>query len=214
MAVLSAEFGPGKRIPNDHMVAKRLANAVAEFVTRLERESLSGEVAEQLSKLLRAEQHLLACADQSLEIARAQRDLRAVNDEQLQAKLSQYRLEVVHLMELSNIDIEVFTIAECQLQLGRMQVAYDEVKAELLQAGAQLRIDIPLMILILEQNSRIRRMARQMYKAIEFLGVLYITTEARMPKSDESDEIDEVSENTAEPAEAETVDAEQSDAKT
>ena len=66
------------------------------------------------------------------------------------------------------------------------------------------------MILILEQNSRIRRMARQMYKAIEFIGVLYITTEARMPKTDEPDESDEVSKNTGEVAEAETIAAEKS----
>ena len=182
LAILSAEFGPGKRIANDHMVAKRLANAVAEFIKRLGRETLSGEVAEQLSSLLRAEQHLLACADQSLEIARAQRELKSVSDSYLQERITQYRLEVVHFMELSNLELEGFSVTECQAQLERMQIAYDDVKAALLHAGAKLRVEIPVMINILEQNSRIRRMARQMFKAIQFLGALYMTTEVRLPQ--------------------------------
>ena len=108
LEALSTESVPGKRIASDHVVATTLANAVAGFITRLERSALSGEVAEQLAKLLRAEQHLLACADQALEVARAQAELESVDDAELMAGLARYRVEVVDLMKLANPDAEGF----------------------------------------------------------------------------------------------------------
>lgn len=66
LEALSTESVVGKAIASDHMVVRNLSQAVAEFITRLEKGSLSGEVAEQLARVLRAEQHLLACADQAL----------------------------------------------------------------------------------------------------------------------------------------------------
>ena len=63
-----------------------------------------------------------------------------------------------------------------------MQVAYDDLKEELLQAGAELRIPIPAMIDILEQNSRIRRMPRQMVKAMRYLSELSMVAEVKFPE--------------------------------
>ncbi|MDH5767249.1 MAG: hypothetical protein OEZ38_14635, partial [Gammaproteobacteria bacterium] len=54
------------------------------------------------------------------------------------------------------------------------------LKEELLQAGAELRIPIPAMIDILEQNSRIRRMPRQMVKAMRYLSELLMVAEVKL----------------------------------
>ena len=64
--------------------------------------------------------------------------------------------------------------------------SYDDVKAELLLAGAELRMSVPLMIDILEQNSRIRRMARQMFKAMSCLSELHTVTEVQLPEASET----------------------------
>ena len=64
--------------------------------------------------------------------------------------------------------------------------SYDDVKAELLLAGAELRIPVPLMIDILEQNSRIRRMARQMFKAMSYLSELHTVAEVQLPETGET----------------------------
>jgi phosphate:Na+ symporter len=170
LEALSTESVPGKRIASDRMVANKLSCAVAEFITRLERGALSGEVALQLAKLLRAEQHLLACADQALEVARAQAELEGVTDTELMAGLARYRVEVVDLMKRANPEAEGYSFAECEAQLQRVQTSYDDVKEALLRAAAGLRIPVPVMIELLEQNSRIRRMARQMFKATQLLG--------------------------------------------
>ncbi len=183
LEVLSTESVPGKRLASDHGVANKLASAVAEFITRLEKRSLSGEVAEQLAKMLRAEQHLLACADQALDVARAQVGLERVADAEVMEGLSRYRVEVISLMKLADPEVEGFSITECEAQLQRVQASYDDVKETLLHAGAGLRIPVPAMIDILEQNSAIRRMARQMYKAILYLGGLYTAAEVQAPET-------------------------------
>jgi len=185
LEVLSTESVPGKRLASDHGVANKLASAVAEFIARLEKGALSGEVAEQLAKMLRAEQHLLACADQALDVARAQVELESVDDAAVMEGLARYRVEVVNLMKSSDPEVEGFSIAECEAQLQRVQVLYDDVKETLLHAGAELRIPVSAMIDILEQNSAIRRMARQMYKAIRYLGGLYTPAEVAVSEAAE-----------------------------
>jgi len=89
-------------------------------------------------------------------------------------------------MELANPDAEGFSFADCETQLGRVQTSYDDVKAALLRAGAGLRIPIPGMIDVLEQNSRIRRMARQMVKAMHYLSEIYTVAGVQAPEAAEA----------------------------
>lgn len=182
LEALSSEFVPSVRIRRDFIVARKLSNEVAKFITHLERGMLGEEVSEQLTKVLRTEQHLLACADQALEIARMQADVEDVTDEKIMKEISRYRAEVVSLMKMANPEEEDFSFAACELQLDVVQAAYDDVKEMLLHAGAALRIRIPVIIDILEQNSRIRRMPRQMVKAMHHLNEISMIAEVRLPE--------------------------------
>ncbi len=182
LEALSSEFVPSMRIRRDFIVARKLSSEVANFITQLERGMLSKEVSEQLAKVLRTEQHLLACADQALETARMQAEVENVTDEIVVEGISRFRAEVVSLMKIANPEEEDFSFTECELQLDQMQLAYDEVKAALLLAGAELRIAIPVMIDTLEQNSRIRRMPRQMVKAMRYLNEISMIAEVRLPE--------------------------------
>ncbi len=188
LEALSTESAPGKNIANDHRVAKNLSSAVAEFITRLEKASLSGDVATQLAKVLRAEQHLLACADQALDVVRAQLGLGVVTDEKLMEDIAHYRAEVVSLMKMANPEEEGFSFEDCEAQMQQVQIAYDALKAELLQAGAELRIPIPLMIDILDQNNRIRRMPRHMVRAMHYLSELSMVANVKLPEQEQEPE--------------------------
>jgi phosphate:Na+ symporter len=183
LEALSTEFVGVKRISVDYAVAQKLSQAVAVFITQLEKGVLSEEVAEQLATVLRAEQHLLACAEQSVAIVSAQAELEAITDTSLMQGLAHYRADVVALMKLANPEEEAFSFAACDAQLLQVQNSYDDVKAALLLAGAELRIPIPLMINVLEQNSRIRRMVRQMVKAMRHLGELYTVAGVHVPET-------------------------------
>ena len=185
LEALSTEFVTVKRMSADYTVAKKLSQAVAVFITQLEKSVLSAEVAEQLATVLRAEQHLLAGAEQSMLVVRAQAELEAVSDTKLMASLAHYRAEVVALMKLANPEEEAFSFAACDAQLQQVQLAYEEVKAALLRAGAELRIPIPVMTNVIEQNSRIRRMVRQMVKAMRHLSELYTVAGVHKPEARE-----------------------------
>lgn len=195
LEALSSEFVPSMRIRRDFLITQKLSNAVAKFITKLERGMLSEEISEQLAKVLRAEQHLLSCADQALEIARMQVEVDVVTDEKIIEGISRYRADVVSLMKMANPEEENFSFAECELQLDKVQVAYADVKEMLLTAGAELRISFPVVIDILEQNSRIRRMPRQMVRAMRYLSELSMIANVRSPepetelKTDQSDDL-------------------------
>jgi len=100
--------------------------------------------------------------------------------------LSHYRAEVVKLISMTNPDEKEFSIIDCEDQLRQVQNVYDDVKKVLLLAGAELRIPVQNMIDLLEQNSRIRRMARQMIKAIHLLNELNVVSEVKVPEIDEN----------------------------
>lgn len=177
LETISSESTPASSIYSDHMIAKKLAGAIAKFISMLERGMLSKDTADQMANLLRAEQHLLACADQAFEIARTQAELQSITDAELMKQVALFRSEVVNLIEIANPESDAFSLLNCETQLERVQVAYDDTKTILLQAGAELRTPIPGVIDTLEQNSQIRRMARQLVKAMRFLSLKYATTE-------------------------------------
>lgn len=190
LATLSTESTPEKHIATDHIIAKKLADAIADFISLLGRGVLSGETSQQMTRLLRAEQHLLASADQALEISREQTELKAIENTDLIEQVAHYRSEVVHLMELANPESEDFSFADCEAQLARVQVVYDETKSKLLLAGAELRAPVPAVIDTIEQNSQIRRMARQMTKAMLFLSESLNYSEKRLDDDSDESEID------------------------
>ena len=191
LEAMSAETEKGSQIKVDHQVVSNLANSVADFITHLEKESLSDEVAEQLATVLRAEQHLLASADHALELVTAQQSISHIEDEILQVKLSKYRAEVVDMLRMSNPEEEDFSFAECEEKMLHIEQLYSEAKDLLLQAGAELRLPVQGVIDVIEQNGRIRRMPRQMLRAMRYLNELSMVAEVRDPDSIEPVEDEE-----------------------
>jgi hypothetical protein len=88
-------------------------------------------------------------------------------------------------MKLADLQAEGFSFADCEAQLERVEILYDDVKAALQRAWVELRMPIPVVIDILEQFSRIRRMARQMVKATRYLSELYSVAELQIPETAE-----------------------------
>ena len=189
LATLSIESGTENNIRIDHVIIKKLANAVARFIGQLGRGTLIQETSMQMSKLLRAEQHLLACADQGIDIMRTQAEMNFIEDEKLIEQVGHYRSEVAHLIELAIPESENFSLDECEEQLVRIQTAYEETKTILISAGAELKTPIPGVIDTLELNSQIRRMARQLLKAMRYLNGMYIVTDGRLENEDINNEI-------------------------
>jgi phosphate:Na+ symporter len=186
--VLSTDKNQKKRIVSDHLVVEKLAHAVAEFITKMERGALSNEVAEELKKVLRSEQHLISCAEEILEIVSVPPELRVVDDVGLMVHVASYQSEVITLIELTDLEAKAFSIIELEKQLEKVQVLYEEVKADLLHAGVELRVPISRMNDMLEQISSIRRMVRQLYKATRQLNHVYEFAGIRSQEKDSGSE--------------------------
>lgn len=169
---LSSERIRSSKIGADNQTVRSLSAAIVDFVGVLERGVLAAQVSSQLGKILRADQYLLLTAEQALEIASEQASLSAIEDLELASRISQYHAEAVKLVQMANPGNDDFDIADCKLQLERVQELYHEVKVVMMQAGSELRVPIPLIIDIVDQNSRIRRMARQLVGAMRLLDEL------------------------------------------
>ncbi len=178
---LSVETRAGQALADDHAVATQLAEAVATFINRMNWERLSEEVSALMAKLLNAEQHLLAAVDEALDIAHGQAELAAMDDEPIDAALAHFRAEVIALIELSDVEASGFSMVTCEAALESVNQAYDDAKATLLKAGSRLQASVPRVIAQLEQNERIRRMARQLVKATRDLSELYAVTGVLVP---------------------------------
>lgn len=189
LATLSIESASENSIRIDHVIVKKLANAVARFISQLGRGTLTQETSVHMSKLLRAEQHLLACADQGIEIMRTQAEMNFIEDEKLIEQIGHYRSEVAHLIELAIPESENFSLGESEAQLLRVQTTYEETKTILISAGAELRTPIPGVIETLELNSQIRRMARQLLKAMRYLDGMFIDSEERAEEFDRNNNV-------------------------
>ena len=182
LEALSSEFVPSMRIRRDFIVTRNLSREVAKFITQLERGMLSKDVSEQLARVLRTEQHLWACADQALEIARMQAEVDVITDEKIIEGISRFRADVVSLMKMANPEEESYSLSECELQLEKVQAAYVDVKEILLTAGAELRVTFPVVIAIIEQNERIRRLPRHMVRAMRYLSELSMIGNVTTPE--------------------------------
>jgi phosphate:Na+ symporter len=174
---LSIENEPANQIQNDHAIIVKLTGSISDFVALLEQSALTKEVSDQISKLLRAEQHLLLCSDLSAEVVDAQLEQGAMNYSELDEPTDQYRSAVAQLLEIANPEAEGFSINDCDERLEQTQAKYEATRTFLLKAASEKQVPVQIIIEMLEQNSRIRRMSRQMIKALRDLNELYRVNE-------------------------------------
>jgi phosphate:Na+ symporter len=177
LAALSTESGSIHQLRNEHAIVIKLTDSMSEFISMLEQGALTAEVSQQLGKLLRAEQHLLLCSEQALEVASGELHQGVIRSSELQDANAHYHASVARLLELTNPEAEDFSINACDESLEQAQGLYETTRAVLLQAASEKRLPAHTVIELLEQNSRIRRMSRQMVKALRDLNELYRVNE-------------------------------------
>ncbi len=178
LEALSTERIQGRRIASDDATVKALSASIVEFVTRLERGLLGAEITQQLRHILRANQYLLLTAEQALEIAAEQGKLGELEDAELKQRSSDYRAEAARLVQMADPERQDFRLDECELQLERLLALYHEAKVAMMQAGSELRVPIPLIIDVVDQNDRIRRMGRQLIGAMRLIDELTRASES------------------------------------
>ncbi|MDB4584143.1 Na/Pi symporter [Draconibacterium sp.] len=169
LQALGHERSIGKRMASNFQALSKLAEAIADFVAMIARGVLGRDISEQLRGILSAGQYLLIGAEEAVAIVREQTDISALGDIDLQEMVSGFHAEAIKLVQLIDPEDAAFSYADCVIRLEQMQIDYESVKFALMQAGSELRVPIPLIIDIVDQNSRIRRMCRQLVRAMGLL---------------------------------------------
>lgn len=182
---LSSEASSGKRMYLDNQTVIHLSAAIAEFIAEQGRGVLDRDTSHRLGKILRADQFLLIAAEQALEIAQQQIGMAELEDPELREVIARFYAEAVKLVQMTDITDATFSRVDCEAQLQQMRLLYDEAKATLMRAGSELRVPIPSIIEVVDQNSRIKRLCKELTEAAGLLAEL-----AHGDGNDENDESD------------------------
>ena len=145
--------------------AEKLATTVADFISKLEKGTLTSEVKKQLSTLILAQQYCLMGATTSLEIARSRVLVEELSEHQVSTVLQQYQTEMRDLIgKLSELPSSS-PDSVYQQELDQIKYRYEEVKALILDAAVESKISIHTMMEVMERLKKVQQMSEQFCKA-------------------------------------------------
>lgn len=186
---ISTEKSVGKLMRSDRHTIRRLVVLVGDFVSHLERSTMSKEIAVELPRVLRTSQYYLMSSELASDIAKHQEAVGEIKDKELLEKLSEFKANVVRLLDMSNVQIEGFSITDCDEELDKLNHRYDELKTRILEIGVDSGVDIASMSALLEQNSNTRRLVTQMVKAARYLSRLFVVADIKKNSRQEEEPV-------------------------
>ena len=153
-----------EQLANRTSAVEKLNLSVGEFVSRLERSSLPQKVTAQLPELLRAAHYFTTVAELAQLFSRNSTVVSRVTDEPVRKQLENYRNTVTGLLTAMEPQSPEYSPHLGDEKLSELEQSYQQVKREILEAGAMARIRIAGMSSLLEEISRLRRLCEQTIK--------------------------------------------------
>lgn len=141
---------------------------IADFVTHLSRGSMSATTAQSLAKLLRVQRYYETCGDLAPEITTAHAAMEALAGSPLHGEIVVLANAADRLLQQLNPDTEPFAPLSAE-QAADFEADYQQLKADLLTAGACGEIDIDTMESLMRSFSTLRRVLDQAAKAARLL---------------------------------------------
>ena len=152
---------PAPTLESDRQTADRLQQAIAEFIVQVNRKGMSQANARRLPELLRVAWYYEAAAEQSLQAAAAARQAQSTQTNAGDA----FRQRTVALLAAIDPARGPSSSNAIETAIGAFESAYQSLKAELLEAGAQDRLPVAPMEASLQAASAVRRALQQSAKA-------------------------------------------------
>lgn len=178
--VLSAERTVGRQLASDKTAVIALVEAVGQFSVAMQRTNLPADFDQSLPDALRVARYYTAAAELADDIASAQELAGYLGDEALNSEMVYFRSDAVQLLDAAEPARDGYDVAATERMLAALDDAYHSLKAHLLRAGAQARINSEQMVQQLEIYSRIRRMLQQVVKGGVYLhGLLALAANYR-----------------------------------
>jgi len=165
-AVAAGAGGDRAALARDERIVDRLNLAIADFIARLSRATLSQDSAARLPQILRVARYYETAADQALESAAAAAESEPGD---FTAGYEGFRRQAEALFARCDPDAPHASPEEIDAALSDFEADYQILKAELLEAGAQGRLAVADMDARLRAASALRRAAQQIAKAARLL---------------------------------------------
>lgn len=146
----------------DHTILVSLDTAIERFVERLRSASMSQVASARLAELLRIQRYHEAGAEQA--VAAVALPPLSPGDSRLSGAAAAF-VEATNTLLLHCDPTEPSNVASLEANLGTMEARYENLKAELLAAGADTRVALTDMEQALRRYSALRRAAQQLYKS-------------------------------------------------
>lgn len=164
-AVLGQTKGTTLLLNEKYEALEKLANITGEFISKLEKGTLTSEVKTQLSTLILAQQYSLSCAESALEIAKDQTLLQATSDSHVSSTLEDYLAEMRGVVGQISEQSLPTQDTDFDDNIQHIKNRYDEVKAIMLNAAVESRAPIQTMMEVMDNIKKVQLMTEQYCKA-------------------------------------------------
>ena len=173
---LSSERGEPERLSVDHDNSIKLVSEIAAFTSKLSRVNLAQEIADILPKIMESAQKYTIVTGYAYDIAELQGKIVLPQDLNLENLLQQLRADaadIVNSADVSKVAIDVEALEE---KTEKLEGTYNAFKHVILQAGSAGSMSMLSMDAQLQQAFIIRRMAKQLKKAVSNLPEIQMVT--------------------------------------
>lgn len=168
-AAVAREADAAPRLAREHRIVERLDLAAAEFATRLNRGGMTQDSAQRLARILRIERYYVTAAELATESVAAAGEL-AAGAAFASERADAFRSATLRLLEAADPGRAMASPTELQASLADVEIAYQALKAELLEAGATGSLTFEAMEAELRAASAGRRALEQCAKAARLLA--------------------------------------------
>lgn len=166
---ISSEGIPGQRLKTDKIILDRLVDAVAAFISQVQRTNLPPELDDLLPNAMRISGYYSTVAELAIEIAGDKTFMKPLAAPELKEELSLFKSNIVKLIKISDTLKEDFSLEKNASLLKHLQKDYHQLKSKLLRASTQGKLTSRQVVALLERESKIRRIAEQTEKAARYL---------------------------------------------
>ncbi len=177
-AALSVEHYAGRRLEQEHGALERLVQSVDEFCVEMQHGALPKPLGEGLPMALRVARYYQSVAASALALVENQRARADVEVSDLAEGMARFRGAAVELLgRVDRLD-EDYSLEEAEAMLDTLEGEYQQLKAQLLQAGAAEQLKVREMVGQLDLYSILRRELEQAIKAARYLRRLHELAES------------------------------------
>ena len=174
---LSKEHGPLSDLEIDYKSSVKLASEIGGYTVQLNRFNLPEDLATRLPRILESAQKHTIIIGYACEVVELQRKIGVLDAEKVNNLLAQLKIEAVQIISAVKISEDKIDLENLRQKLETLESTYQSLKHAILVAGAKGEISMIIMDEQLQQAFLIRRISKQIVKAVSNLPEILIVSD-------------------------------------